>query len=118
MLSGIGPAAELREHNIPIVYESQHVGQNLHDHFAVYLAFRLRDPSQGFALGNAAWGQNPALSKGLPWDWVVSQPIPPELLIKHDQSATKKQKKRNLCELFVFTPMLKRVRRPAGGGHA
>lgn len=98
MLSGIGPAAQLTEHNIPIVHDSQYVGQNLHDHFAVYFAFRLRDPSQGYALGNAAWGQNPALSKGLPWDWLVSQPLPADLLAKHNLSTTEQQKRRNLCE--------------------
>ncbi len=47
MLSGIGPSATLAEHGIPIVHDSPQVGQNLHDHFAIYLAFRLRDPSLG-----------------------------------------------------------------------
>lgn len=105
MLSGIGPAAQLKEHSIPIVHDSQYVGQNLHDHFAVYFAFKLRDPSQGYALGNSAWGQNPALIKGLPWDWIVSQPLPAELLEKHGRSTTEQQKRRNLCEQshFLFT---------------
>lgn len=98
MLSGIGPVAELKKHRIPIVHDSQCVGQNLHDHFAVYFAFRLRDSSQGYALGSSAWGQNPALSKGLPWDWVISQPLPAELLAKHERSTSEQQKKRNLCE--------------------
>ncbi|KAI7787522.1 hypothetical protein LA080_015743 [Diaporthe eres] len=94
--------AQLTEHNIPIVHDSQYVGQNLHDHFAVYFAFRLRDPSQGYALGNAAWGQNPALSKGLPWDWLVSQPLPADLLAKHSLSATEQQKRRNLYEVLIL----------------
>lgn len=98
MLSGIGPATQLTEHDIPVMLHSPSVGQNLHDHFAVYFAFRLRDPSQGYAMGNAAWGRNPALMKGLPWDWIVSQPLPAELLAKHQPSATEKQKRRNLCE--------------------
>ncbi|KAH8754123.1 hypothetical protein F5883DRAFT_620934 [Diaporthe sp. PMI_573] len=84
------------------MHSSQYVGQNLHDHFAVYFAFRLRDASQGHALGNAAWGQNPAPSKSLPWDWVVSQPLPAELLAKHQPSATEQQKRRNLYEVLTL----------------
>lgn len=98
MLSGIGPAAQLTEHGIPIVHDSPYVGRNLHDHFAVYFAFQLRDPAQGYALGSAAWGQHPALSKGLPWDWVVSQPLPVELLAKHNGLTSQEQTKRNHCK--------------------
>ncbi|KAJ4418699.1 hypothetical protein N0V82_005370 [Gnomoniopsis sp. IMI 355080] len=105
MLSGIGPSAELTQRGIPIVYDSQYVGQNLHDHFAVYFAFRLRDADQGYALGNAAWGQNPALNKGLPWDWVVSQPLPPEILAKQDGPVNERKKGRNLYEIItVYVP--------------
>jgi choline dehydrogenase len=32
MLSGIGPAAHLRDLNIPVVVDAKNVGQNLHDH--------------------------------------------------------------------------------------
>ena len=32
MLSGIGPAAHLREHGIPVLHDLPGVGQNLHDH--------------------------------------------------------------------------------------
>jgi choline dehydrogenase-like flavoprotein len=32
MLSGIGPAAQLREHGIAVVHDQPGVGQNLHDH--------------------------------------------------------------------------------------
>ncbi|KAI6085134.1 choline dehydrogenase [Hypoxylon rubiginosum] len=99
MLSGIGPSATLTELGIPIVHESPHVGQNLHDHFAIYLAFRLRDPSKGYALGSAAW-QDPALFKCLPWDWVVSEPLPSEVLAKHEVSAEKQ--KQNLWEVMTL----------------
>ncbi|KAI0838782.1 GMC oxidoreductase [Hypoxylon sp. FL0890] len=64
ILSGIGPSADLAEHGIPLVHESSHVGQNLHDHYAIHLAFRLRDPSLGYAFGSAGF-QNPAFMKGL-----------------------------------------------------
>ncbi|KAI1318877.1 hypothetical protein F5Y16DRAFT_391524 [Xylariaceae sp. FL0255] len=82
MLSGIGLAAVLEEHGIPIVHDAPKVGQNLHDHFDLYLAFRLRDPTLGYALGSPAW-QSPALFKGLPWDWVVSGSLPDEIKAKH-----------------------------------
>jgi choline dehydrogenase len=39
LLSGVGPAAELRRHQIPVVLDAQGVGQNLHDHPNVALFF-------------------------------------------------------------------------------
>ncbi len=42
MLSGIGPAAHLREHGIAVVAESAEVGQNLHDHPNVPVFFRCK----------------------------------------------------------------------------
>lgn len=102
MLSGVGPSDTLNEHEIPIVHESPHVGQNLHDHFAIYLAFRLREPSLGYALGSAAW-QNPALFKYLPWDWMVSQPIPSDIAAKHGLKG--EEQKRVLWEsLTAYVP--------------
>ncbi|KAI1123269.1 choline dehydrogenase [Nemania abortiva] len=99
MLSGIGPAPILTEHNIPIVHESPYVGQNLHDHFAIYLAFRLRDPSLGYALGSPAW-KDPALFSCLPWDWVVSAPVPTHISEKH--GIEPKEQKRNLYEVITL----------------
>ncbi|ETS75371.1 hypothetical protein PFICI_12315 [Pestalotiopsis fici W106-1] len=98
MLSGIGPSDVLKEHGIPLVHESSHVGQNLHDHFAIYLAFRLRDPSLGYALGSPLW-QNPALYKALPWDWIVSQALPSEIIGRHENA--KNKEKRNLYEILT-----------------
>jgi choline dehydrogenase-like flavoprotein len=40
MLSGIGPAAELRKHGVPVVHEVPGVGQNLHDHLTTVLIYR------------------------------------------------------------------------------
>lgn len=98
MLSGVGPSDTLTEHNIPIVHESPSVGQNLHDHFAVYLAFRLRDPSLGYALGSGSW-HNPALFKFAPWDWMVTQPLPSEIAAKHGIEG--EEQKRTLWESLV-----------------
>ncbi len=40
MLSGIGPAAELRKHGIPVVLDAPRVGRDFHDHPNVALFFR------------------------------------------------------------------------------
>ncbi|KAI0145093.1 choline dehydrogenase [Xylariaceae sp. FL1272] len=98
MLSGIGPSSVLAENDIPMVYEAAEVGQNLHDHFAIYLAFRLRDPSLGYALGSAGW-KNPALFKGLPFDWVVNGSLPAEIMSKYETDPEKQ--KRNLWEIIT-----------------
>jgi choline dehydrogenase len=44
MLSGIGPAAELKRHGIPIVHELPGVGCNLQDHLLMPVVFRCRQP--------------------------------------------------------------------------
>ncbi|RFU35944.1 hypothetical protein B7463_g415, partial [Scytalidium lignicola] len=43
MLSGVGPAAELKKHNIPVILDSPHVGQHLLDHPIVPFVLRLKD---------------------------------------------------------------------------
>jgi choline dehydrogenase len=43
MLSGIGPAPELAKHNIPLIIDSRHVGQNLLDHPGVPFVLRVKD---------------------------------------------------------------------------
>jgi len=40
MLSGIGPAAELDKHDIPVRHELPAVGQNLQDHLKIHCAWR------------------------------------------------------------------------------
>lgn len=42
MLSGIGPAAELLGHGIPVVYDSPGVGRNLKDHPTLRVHFKVR----------------------------------------------------------------------------
>jgi choline dehydrogenase-like flavoprotein len=102
MLSGIGPQEVLSANNIPTIHASTEVGQNLFDHFAVYMAFRLRDPSQNLALGSSGW-KNPSLFKGLPYDWVVSEGVPQTVLEKHPSGP--EFESRNLSEvLTVYVP--------------
>lgn len=42
-LSGIGPAALLRGHGIPVAHESRGVGENLQDHLQLRMAFKVRN---------------------------------------------------------------------------
>jgi choline dehydrogenase len=44
MLSGIGPAAHLREHGIPVRVDLPGVGRNLQDRYEVALTHRMREP--------------------------------------------------------------------------
>ncbi|WP_191060095.1 GMC family oxidoreductase [Geminicoccus harenae] len=43
MLSGIGPADELRRHGIEVVHDLPGVGQNLHDHYGTDVIYELHD---------------------------------------------------------------------------
>jgi choline dehydrogenase-like flavoprotein len=43
LLSGIGPAAHLREYGIEVVHDSPGVGQNVKDHPSVHIAFQVKD---------------------------------------------------------------------------
>ena len=45
MLSGVGPAAHLRDMGIPLVQENENVGANLQDHPATYIVKRSRLPT-------------------------------------------------------------------------
>ncbi|MEX1236623.1 MAG: GMC family oxidoreductase N-terminal domain-containing protein [Roseovarius sp.] len=56
MLSGIGPAAHLREHGIEVVQDSPAVGQNLMDHLGSDHLFRTRQPSLNQVL-RPWWGK-------------------------------------------------------------
>ncbi|MDA0961827.1 MAG: choline dehydrogenase [Proteobacteria bacterium] len=44
MLSGIGPAAHLAEHGLPVVADRPGVGGNLQDHLEMYVQFSSRQP--------------------------------------------------------------------------
>jgi choline dehydrogenase-like flavoprotein len=79
MLSGIGRAAELARHGIPIIVDAPEVGQNFHDHLALCIWWKLKNPELGLSLGTPLW-TDPAYFKGLPADWVVFQNAPKELL--------------------------------------
>lgn len=44
MLSGIGPAAYLKEHGIPVLHDAPQVGENLQDHYGVRVIAELNSP--------------------------------------------------------------------------
>jgi len=44
MLSGVGPAAHLREHGIDVLHDLPGVGANLQDHLAVMISYRRKSP--------------------------------------------------------------------------
>lgn len=56
MLSGIGPAAHLAEHGIPVVADRAGVGGNLQDHLEVYVQYASRQPITLFKYWNL-WGK-------------------------------------------------------------
>lgn len=57
MLSGVGPAAELKKHNIPVILDSPHVGQNLLDHPIMPFVLSLKD---GYGLDDHLLRAGPA----------------------------------------------------------
>jgi choline dehydrogenase-like flavoprotein len=75
MLSGVGPADELHGHGIEIMLDPSDVGRNFQDHAAVSQWWKLKHPEKGLALGSPAFN-NPAFRKGLPVDFVATQPVP------------------------------------------
>jgi choline dehydrogenase len=44
MLSGVGPADELKRHDIPVVHDAPEVGRNLQDHLELYIQYACTEP--------------------------------------------------------------------------
>jgi len=75
MLSGIGPAEELSEVDIPVVLDVPEVGKNLYDHANHFTFWKLRHPERGLVLGSPLL-TDPAFMMGLPFDWVATEQTP------------------------------------------
>lgn len=56
MLSGIGPAAHLAEHGIPVVADRPGVGANLQDHLEIYMQYQAAQPITLYKYWNI-WGK-------------------------------------------------------------
>ena len=74
MLSGIGPADELKSLGIPVIGDLPEVGRNSIDHYSLFQFWKVRDASLSFALGQDPW-TSPAYFKGFPSDWVVRESV-------------------------------------------
>jgi choline dehydrogenase len=56
-LSGIGPAAHLRQHDIPVVIDAPGVGANLHDHLQIRMQFKVSGVRTLNERVNSIWGK-------------------------------------------------------------
>ncbi|WP_348629279.1 GMC family oxidoreductase N-terminal domain-containing protein, partial [Mesorhizobium sp. M7A.F.Ca.CA.004.06.1.1] len=56
LLSGIGPAAELAVHGVPVVHELPGVGKNLQDHLDFIVGWRSKDTDMLGMSPRGAWG--------------------------------------------------------------
>ncbi len=56
-LSGIGPAALLKQHDIPVVVDSPGVGANLSDHLQIRAVFKVQQVTTLNTLANSLWGK-------------------------------------------------------------
>jgi choline dehydrogenase-like flavoprotein len=81
LLSGLGPRDELAQHGIETVVDLPDVGRHFQDHCAVNQWWKLREPEKGLSVGSPAFN-NPIYFKGNAVDFVVTQPVPREGLLK------------------------------------
>ncbi|KAH7313630.1 hypothetical protein B0I35DRAFT_410603 [Stachybotrys elegans] len=82
MLSGIGPAGVLQEHDIEVVVDAPEVGRSLMDHTIIDTQWRIREPGAGYAPGSG----NPLFEEerygwGYPQDFMVSGTVSRQGLI-------------------------------------
>ncbi|KAK7732320.1 hypothetical protein SLS63_004997 [Diaporthe eres] len=83
LLSGIGDAAHLKEHNIETLVDLPEVGRGLHDHMSFYQFWKLKNPEKGYTIGSAnPLFQQPEFAMGIPLDWIVSTDVPHDQLAK------------------------------------
>ncbi|GHC77418.1 choline dehydrogenase [Pseudorhodoferax aquiterrae] len=71
-LSGIGPAALLAEHGIPLVHDAPGVGENLQDHLQIRLIYECTKPITTNDQLRSVWGQ---ARLGLQWLLARSGPL-------------------------------------------
>ncbi|WP_326543981.1 GMC family oxidoreductase [Pseudorhodoferax sp.] len=70
-LSGIGPAALLRQHGIPVLHELPGVGENLQDHLQIRLGFEATQPITTNDQLRTLWGQ-----AGIGLQWLLQRKGP------------------------------------------
>ena len=79
MLSGIGPANELKKHNISPLVESPNVGKNLFDHSSLTQFYRIRNPENGLCAPSPAFN-HPSYLDGFPTDYIITESVPTSAL--------------------------------------
>ncbi|KAI0403211.1 putative GMC oxidoreductase [Xylaria palmicola] len=74
--SGIGPATDLNELDIPVLLDQPEVGRNLADHSMLFTAWKVKDSAGGWALGspNPLFSQ-PQYGWGHPFDFLVCSDV-------------------------------------------
>lgn len=77
MLSGIGPAGPLSEHGIEVKLDQPEVGRNLHDHVLMPTAWKVKNPSDGWAYesGNPLFDE-PQYGLGQKIDFIATTTLP------------------------------------------
>ena len=75
MLSGIGPADELKKHHIPLLVEAPEVGKNLFDHGSVTQFYRIRNPEYGLCAPSPKF-DHPTYLEGFPTDYIIAESAP------------------------------------------
>ncbi|MBA4195382.1 MAG: choline dehydrogenase, partial [Comamonadaceae bacterium] len=56
-LSGIGPAALLQQHGVPVVHDLPGVGENLQDHLQIRSVYKVQGVKTLNTLANSVWGK-------------------------------------------------------------
>lgn len=69
MLSGVGDADHLKEHDIDVVQHSPSVGQNMEDHLDLYIQYKVKQP---ITLHSATW-KYPHNMIGIGLKWMLTQ---------------------------------------------
>ncbi len=77
-LSGIGNAALLQSHGIPVVHDSPGVGENLQDHLQARIMYKVKQPITLNDALRSPWGR---LSMG--WQWLRHRSGPLAIGINH-----------------------------------
>lgn len=77
MLSGLGPKETLVQHGIETKMDISQVGKNFNDHIMMHLNWKLKNPSNGYALGstNPLFAE-PQFATGTPLSYVACTDVP------------------------------------------
>lgn len=75
MLSGIGPADELKKHHISLVVEAPDVSENFLDHGSITQFYRIHNPESGLCAPSPNFN-HPTYLEGFPTDYIIAESAP------------------------------------------